>query len=48
MLTPAVGFEARAAAADLVVTGEGRLDWQSLHGKVTPPWRRPRSRSGPR
>ena len=31
----AVGFEARAAAADLVVTGEGRLDWQSLHGKVT-------------
>jgi len=31
----AVGFTARAAAADLVVTGEGRLDWQSLHGKVT-------------
>ena len=31
----AVGFATRAAAADLVVTGEGRLDWQSLHGKVT-------------
>lgn len=30
----AVGFDERAARADLVVTGEGSLDWQSLHGKV--------------
>jgi len=29
-----VGLDARIAAADLVVTGEGRFDWQSLHGKV--------------
>ena len=28
-----VGLEARVAAADLVVTGEGRLDEQSLQGK---------------
>jgi len=30
----AVGFDERAARADIVVTGEGLLDWQSLHGKV--------------
>lgn len=30
----AVGLDALVAAADLVVTGEGRLDWQSLQGKV--------------
>jgi len=30
----AVGFPARLAAADLVVTGEGCFDWQSLRGKV--------------
>jgi glycerate kinase len=30
----AVGLTGRIAAADLVVTGEGRLDWQSLQGKV--------------
>lgn len=30
----AVGLSAAAAAADLVVTGEGKLDWQSLRGKV--------------
>ena len=30
----AVGFERHVAQADLVVTGEGSLDWQSLHGKV--------------
>ncbi|MDC7122519.1 glycerate kinase [Cellulomonas fimi] len=29
-----VGLDDRLAAADLVVTGEGRFDWQSLHGKV--------------
>ncbi|MBO9554022.1 glycerate kinase [Cellulomonas sp.] len=28
------GLDARVAAADVVVTGEGRFDWQSLHGKV--------------
>ena len=30
----AVGLAARIAAADLVITGEGSLDEQSLHGKV--------------
>jgi glycerate kinase len=30
----AVGFEALVQAADLVVTGEGAFDWQSLRGKV--------------
>jgi len=30
----AVGFEALVGAADLVVTGEGKFDWQSLRGKV--------------
>ncbi len=30
----AVGLAERAAAADLIVTGEGTFDWQSLRGKV--------------
>jgi glycerate kinase len=30
----AVGFADRLAGADLVITGEGRFDWQSLRGKV--------------
>lgn len=30
----AVGFDALVQAADLVVTGEGTFDWQSLRGKV--------------
>lgn len=30
----AVGLPQRLAAADLVVTGEGTFDWQSLRGKV--------------
>lgn len=30
----AVGFDALLAATDLVVTGEGTFDWQSLRGKV--------------
>lgn len=30
----AVGLLAEVAAADLVITGEGKLDWQSLGGKV--------------
>jgi len=34
VVADAVGLAARVAAADLVVTGEGRLDWQSVHGKV--------------
>ena len=29
-----VGFDALLEKADLVVTGEGRIDWQSAHGKV--------------
>jgi glycerate kinase len=29
-----VGFDSRLAAADAVLSGEGRLDSQSLHGKV--------------
>ncbi len=29
-----VAFRERLAAADLVVTGEGSFDWQSLHGKA--------------
>ncbi|MEO8555914.1 MAG: glycerate kinase [Actinomycetota bacterium] len=30
----AVGFDAMVLAADLVITGEGTFDWQSLRGKV--------------
>ena len=30
----AVGLDARIGDHDVVVTGEGRFDWQSLHGKV--------------
>jgi glycerate kinase len=30
----AVGFDALLQVADLVVTGEGSFDWQSLQGKV--------------
>ena len=30
----AIGFDAAVASHDLVVTGEGRFDWQSLRGKV--------------
>jgi glycerate kinase len=33
MVAAQVGLEARVAAADLVITGEGRLDEQSLQGK---------------
>jgi len=33
MVASQIGLEARVAAADLVVTGEGRLDEQSLQGK---------------
>ena len=29
-----VGFDTLLEKADLVVTGEGRIDWQSAHGKV--------------
>ena len=34
LVADAVDLPARIAAHDLVVTGEGRTDWQSLHGKV--------------
>ncbi len=30
----ALDFEHQVAACDLVISGEGRFDWQSLHGKV--------------
>ncbi|HYQ33720.1 MAG TPA: glycerate kinase, partial [Lapillicoccus sp.] len=30
----AVGFAERVRSADLLVTGEGTFDWQSLRGKV--------------
>jgi glycerate kinase len=33
MVSSQLGLEARVAAADLVITGEGRLDEQSLQGK---------------
>jgi glycerate kinase len=33
MVASQIGLEARVAAADLVITGEGRLDEQSLQGK---------------
>lgn len=33
-VSAAVGLAERAAAADVVLTGEGCLDWQSLRGKV--------------
>jgi glycerate kinase len=35
LVLDAVRFDARCAEADLVLTGEGRLDEQSLHGKTT-------------
>ena len=34
VVADAVDLDAAVAEADLVVTGEGTLDWQSLHGKV--------------
>ena len=34
VIFPAVGFAERAAAADLIFTGEGSLDEQTLQGKV--------------
>ncbi|WP_136519750.1 glycerate kinase family protein [Cellulomonas telluris] len=34
LVADAVDLSARIAAHDVVVTGEGRTDWQSLHGKV--------------
>jgi glycerate kinase len=34
VVADAVGLDGKLATADLVVTGEGRFDWQSLHGKV--------------
>ena len=34
VVAEALGLRERFAAADLVITGEGSLDWQSLGGKV--------------
>ncbi|MDG5496016.1 glycerate kinase [Niveispirillum sp. BGYR6] len=34
IISQAIGLQDRIAWADLVITGEGRLDGQSLHGKV--------------
>ncbi len=34
VVADALGLEALAAGADLLVTGEGSFDWQSLRGKV--------------
>jgi glycerate kinase len=34
VVSEALGLPSRMVAADLVITGEGRLDSQSLHGKV--------------
>ena len=34
MLLDAAGFDAELENADLVITGEGRIDWQSAYGKV--------------
>lgn len=34
MLSEMIGLEAEIAAADLIITGEGRLDGQSFQGKV--------------
>ncbi len=34
LVAGAVGLDERLAGADVVVTGEGRFDWQSLHGTV--------------
>jgi len=34
LVADSTGLDARIAGADVVVTGEGRFDWQSLHGKV--------------
>jgi glycerate kinase len=34
VVADAVGLDDRLAASDVVVTGEGRFDWQSLRGKV--------------
>ena len=34
IVAEAVGLTDACAEADLVITGEGKFDWQSLHGKV--------------
>ena len=42
-----VGFDERAARADVVITGEGRMDGQTVMGPRSPPaWRRPPSAAG--
>ncbi len=34
LVARAVGLDEQCARADLVITGEGKVDWQSVHGKV--------------
>ncbi len=34
VVAQAIGLRQACGAADLVITGEGKVDWQSLHGKV--------------
>jgi glycerate kinase len=34
LMLDAAGFEEKLVGADLVITGEGRIDWQTAHGKV--------------
>ena len=34
VVADAIGLDRRAGDADVLVTGEGTVDWQSLHGKV--------------
>src|SRR5207249_926195 len=35
LVLDAVGFDKRLVGADLVITGEGRIDGQSVYGKLT-------------
>jgi glycerate kinase len=43
IVTDALQLAERVADADLVITGEGRIDSQTIHGKVPVGWRRWRS-----
>ncbi len=43
IVTDALGLADLVADADLVITGEGRIDSQTIHGKVPVGWRRSRN-----
>ena len=45
IVTDALGLADLVADADLVITGEGRIDSQTIHGKVPVGWRRLRNAS---